>query len=53
MLARPTRTPEGLCRRKAPAPAMLADEADTVTSWPKTFEDDWCGDGEPNEATGF
>jgi hypothetical protein len=32
---------------------MLADEADTGTSCPKTFEDDWCGDGEPNEASGF
>ena len=46
MITRPTRTPEGLCRRKAPAPAIVAEEVDTGTSWPKTFEDDWCGEGE-------
>ncbi len=52
MIARPTLTPEGLCRRKAPAPAIVAEEVDTGTSWPKTFEDDWCGEGEPIDPVG-
>ena len=47
MLSRPTRTPEGLCRRKAPQPAIVSDDTDNGISWPKTFEDDWCGEGEP------
>ena len=38
MITRPTRTPEGLCRRKAPAPAIVADDADTGTSWPKLLK---------------
>ncbi|MBT7642853.1 MAG: hypothetical protein HN715_07685 [Rhodobiaceae bacterium] len=47
MLSVPTRTPEGLCRRKAPQPAIVPDDVDTGTSWPRTFEDDWCGEGVP------
>ena len=47
MISRPTRTPEGLCRRKAPSPAIVNEDVDTGTSWPRTFEDDWCGEGEP------
>ena len=35
MIARPTKTPAGLCRRKAPAPAIVAEEVDTGTSWQK------------------
>ena len=29
MIARPTKTPEGLCRRKAPAPAIVAEDVAT------------------------
>ncbi|MDG1690881.1 MAG: hypothetical protein P8I95_01755 [Alphaproteobacteria bacterium] len=47
MLSVPTRTPEGLCRRKAPQPAIVPEDTDTGTSWPRTFEDDWCGEGVP------
>jgi len=47
MTSVPTRTPEGLCRRKAPQPAIVPDDIDTGTSWPRTFEDDWCGEGVP------
>jgi len=49
MIARPTRTPDGLCRRHAPHPFTIDEERDSGTTWPRTFEDDWCGEGEPLE----
>ncbi|MGC6475407.1 MAG: hypothetical protein ACON41_02045 [Parvibaculales bacterium] len=49
LIEQPTKTPEGLCRRHAPSPAMLDETVDNGTSWPRTFEDDWCGDGAPLE----
>jgi len=49
MIVRPTTTPEGLCRRHAPHPALLDEVRDSGTSWPRTFDDDWCGEGEANE----
>ncbi|MGI9440185.1 MAG: hypothetical protein ACR2OT_04300 [Parvibaculales bacterium] len=58
MMARPTTTPEGICRRHAPHPILLDKTPYTNndagngngsgTSWPRTFEDDWCGEGEAN-----
>lgn len=47
MMVQPTKTPEGLCRRRAPHPAIVDEDIDNGISWPRTFEDDWCGDGEP------
>ncbi len=68
MITRPTKAPEGLCRRHAPMPGMIEDGTDNGTSsissgisssissgtstgtrWPKTFDDDWCGEGEPTD----
>ncbi|MEL0072501.1 MAG: hypothetical protein VW981_06480 [Rhodobiaceae bacterium] len=49
MIARPTRTPDGLCRRHAPQPFTIDEDRDDGTTWPRTFEDDWCGEGEPRE----
>lgn len=48
---------EGICRRRAPIgiPTLLVDESgmarnDTTygatVGWPKTFEEDWCGEWE-------
>lgn len=36
----------GLCRRNAPSPLSLVEEADPYirATWPKVGETEWCGD---------
>lgn len=46
MMQQSTKTQEGLCRRHAPNPIITDETADNGTTWPRTFEDDWCGEGE-------
>lgn len=45
-----TKAREGRCRRYAPHP-HVGSETSTVnfdrgTTWPATFDDDWCGEGQ-------